>query len=154
MIAKSKSAEPRLICPITGTPCRAWSKPKTKPTRNRKAMNGKTPRWALSIDQLKAEFVPIWERENPPKRRQAIKAGEVAAWIAAHPDWVAGRLVSKPMEAVYFSYIKEAVKPNERDEVRFSWVFDGQRKVVEQRLGFVEFATFAEWKKAQKPKPQ
>jgi hypothetical protein len=59
---------------------------------------------------------------------------------------------------VYFSFIQTFTTPDVHgkvppSEVHFEWVYDGKRsrrKAVEQRLGFVEFANFAEWMEAQK----
>ena len=143
------SAGPRLICPITGKPCRGWDNPTPKPKRNRKAKNGKVPEWALPIEVLsERNKTPAWERP-PSKGRKTIKAGEVAAWIREHPGWVAGRLVSSHPEGIRVVYYSDL---NRRAERRFCWSFAvwGREERLAKQANVTIYPTFAEWTEAQR----
>ena len=142
------NAGAHLICPITGKPCGGWNKPKAKPNRAKK--NGKVPAWALPIEVLSERSkTPAWDRPGV-WRRKTIKPGEVAAWIAAHPKWIAGRLVSKHpdgIKVVYYSAL------NPKAERRFCWSFAvwGREERLAKQANVTIYPNFAEWTEAQKP---
>ncbi|MHC4180234.1 MAG: hypothetical protein ACYSWU_22240 [Planctomycetota bacterium] len=127
-------------------PRRAPKKPKS-----RKAQNGKQPAWTLDVLELKERFVPIWERETHKRQTWTKRTDkQLSAWIAEHPEWVAGRLVEKPKDfrVIYYSCI-----PPVSGASSFYWAWESRRKQVEKEPGFHEYATFQEWKEAQKPTP-